>query len=689
VNTIGDVLAELERHLFVGRQPEIERFRAWLLDPAAPTAILNVTGPGGIGKSTVLRAFRRIATDDGWSVRLVDGGAFRPTPDGLLQELGAGSVDEAVGALNHDRSLLLLDTFEVLTDLTRFLQEELLPRLSSDVKVVIAGRHELGRIWTQGSWHALIRPLPLNSLSAGESRRYLERRGVTRVETIEQMLRTAGGFPLALSLAADMAEHFGARDFSRAPEWQIVVHSLVERLMRDVSDPELRELLEAASVVRQFDEATLTALTGRPDVSAAFGRLCRLAVVRPGESGLLLHDDIRRVLANDLRWRHRERFVELRLRAASHFRERMRQAGPTEREWLLAERLSLWEHTLVQALAFDDLEPGEVWVEAARPEHLSELLTIQEVWQLRVLPALFPFTWTTEHDRESDNRFIADVASQPAARVRIARDSDGQGLGYSVLLPVSRETLGLLERNPTRLTFIRALWGDEPRLPLPDRAADSRIFFIVNLATGDVRPEATRAALIRDTLGALALGGVYLAATPLKPYQQLLTALGFSVMPEARNTVWSEAYPTEGMILDLRATGIEPWIEAIMAGRRPPLPLSRSELEQAIQQLLDGWHDDAVVLASPLAERLTTPLPGTSERENAERVRQALRAAMDRTIQQTSAEDGLAIQALTLAHVARDTSVEAAARQLAVSRSTFYRLLRRGVQALARALASP
>ena len=51
------------------------------------------------------------------------------------------------------------------------LQEELLSRLSSDVKVVIAGRHELGRIWTQGSWHALIRPLPLNSLSAGESRR--------------------------------------------------------------------------------------------------------------------------------------------------------------------------------------------------------------------------------------------------------------------------------------------------------------------------------------------------------------------------------------------------------------------------------------------------------------------------------------------------------------------------------------
>jgi hypothetical protein len=529
----------------------------------------------------------------------------------------------------------------------------------------------------------------LNSLSSIESRQYLQRRGVQRADTVEEMLRRAGGFPLALSLAADMAEHFGSRDFGQAPEWQIAVNGLAERLMRDVSAPELRELLEAASVVRQFDEAALVALTGRQDVSAPFRQLCRLSVVRPGEYGLMLHDDVRRVLAHDLRWRHRERFVELRLRAASHLRDRMQTAGPAEREWLLAERLSLWEHTLVQALAFRELEPGEVWVEAARPDHLADILAIQEVWQVRVLPTLFPFAWTTEHDRESDNRFIAEAVTHPAARVRIARDPDGRGLGYSVLLPVSRETLGLLERNPTRLSFIRALWGEQPRLPLPERAESSRIFFIINLATGDVRTETTRAALVRDILGALALGGVYLAATPLKPYQQLMMALGFSIVPEGRNTVWSEEYPTEGLILDLRATGIEPWIEAIMAGRRPPPPLSRAELEQAIQQLLGGWHDDAQVLASPLAERVATPLPGASDRENAERVRQAVTAAMDRARVQASADDRLAIRALTLAHVERTIGIEAAAQQLAVSRSTFYRLLRRGVRALAQALASP
>src|SRR5207244_364480 len=134
-------------------------------------------------------------------------------------------------------------------------------------------------------------------------------------------------------------------------------------------------------VVRQFDEATLTAITSQPNISTAFGQLCRLSVVRPGEYGLMLHDDVRRVLANDLRWRHRERFTELKLRAAAYYRERMQSAQPAEREWLLAERLSLWENSLVQALAFENQEPGEVWVEAARPEHLPEVLAVQETWQ--------------------------------------------------------------------------------------------------------------------------------------------------------------------------------------------------------------------------------------------------------------------------------------------------------------------
>jgi hypothetical protein len=112
-------------------------------------------------------------------------------------------------------------------------------------------------------------------------------------------------------------------------------------------------------------------------------------------------------------------------------------------------------------------------------------------------------------------------------------------------------------------------------------------------------------------------------------------------------------------------------------------------MEQALQDVLLGWPDDAQVLASPLLDRLTTRLPGAAERENADRLRLAIRTAIERATEQAVHDDALAYRAISLAYVERATSHDIAARQLAVSRSTFYRLLRRGVQALARALSAP
>ena len=65
------------------------------------------------------------------------------------------------------------------------------------------------------------------------------------------------------------------------------------------SDSTLRRLLEAAATIRQFDEPTLAAVAGEEDVSGGFAQLCRLSVVRPGDHGLMLHDDARRILAGD------------------------------------------------------------------------------------------------------------------------------------------------------------------------------------------------------------------------------------------------------------------------------------------------------------------------------------------------------------------------------------------------------
>src|SRR3712207_8167957 len=61
----------------------------------------------------------------------------------------------------------------------------------------------------------------------------------------------------------------GIRDLTLAPEWHRMVGTLVERLLRDVADPTLRELLEACAVVRHFDAATLDRKSTRLNSSHA------------------------------------------------------------------------------------------------------------------------------------------------------------------------------------------------------------------------------------------------------------------------------------------------------------------------------------------------------------------------------------------------------------------------------------
>jgi hypothetical protein len=108
VTTLGEVLASLESHLFVGRQRELEYFSAWLCLDRPTIEILNVTGPGGVGKSALLSAFACIAAAQGRPVIRVDAGDFRPTAEGFLQALGTVDLAQAHARLNAQPSVVLM-----------------------------------------------------------------------------------------------------------------------------------------------------------------------------------------------------------------------------------------------------------------------------------------------------------------------------------------------------------------------------------------------------------------------------------------------------------------------------------------------------------------------------------------------------------------------------------------------------
>lgn len=403
MTTLAQAMDALEQGRFVGRERELATFQHWLgADLPLPT-VLNVHGPGGVGKTALLQQFRRVAAEMERPILLLDADDMEPTSAGFMHALrgalgpveprrparqhdrdagaavappATAELTEAIAAVNALHPVLIVDTTELLVGLDRWLQRTFLPQLDLGVRVIFARRYPLIADWSrQGAWHSLVQPLPLAGLSAAESRLYLQRRDVAGGEPVEQIVQATGGHLLALSLAADLVQRFGLRELDGIPEWHLAVRALVERLLHDVDDPRPHDLLDACSVLRCFDEATLAEAAGLAEIREPFARLCRLSVVRPLGDGLMLHDDVRRLLAEDLRWRRPERHRTLRLRALAYYRARMDSAPHAERERLVAERLALWEHGVVQRVLFQrEPEPGELWVEDGTADDLDGIM---------------------------------------------------------------------------------------------------------------------------------------------------------------------------------------------------------------------------------------------------------------------------------------------------------------------------
>src|SRR3954469_4872970 len=124
--TIREAVDALEERLFVGRTRDLDAFGEFLERPAGPEPqLLNVHGPGGVGKSALLAAYRRIAERAGRPVVLVDGRSVPAEPAACVgpapappappaSTAKAPTLAPAVAGLNERKPLLLVDAFEEL-----------------------------------------------------------------------------------------------------------------------------------------------------------------------------------------------------------------------------------------------------------------------------------------------------------------------------------------------------------------------------------------------------------------------------------------------------------------------------------------------------------------------------------------------------------------------------------------------
>jgi AAA ATPase-like protein len=312
--TIGARLAERDRRRFVGRSAELA-FLERCLDGDAGASVVLIHGPGGIGKSTLLRELARRAGATGRRAHFVEGRELAPSPQAL---------DAALATAHEDtRPLILIDTYEQMAALDGYLRSSALPALPEHALVVIAGRESPDRGWLEGGWESVAVELELRGLSAEEARQLLAQNGVEDEERLRELIAWAGGSPLALALAGDDALLApDGRAAGTQPAGAVERPELVRALIRRLAEAELDGphvgTLAVASIARVTTIDLLRAVLPEADAVQAYMWLRERSFTEPLGEGIALHELVRQALHADLRHRDRARERDLRRRIADH-----------------------------------------------------------------------------------------------------------------------------------------------------------------------------------------------------------------------------------------------------------------------------------------------------------------------------------------------------------------------------------
>jgi hypothetical protein len=645
--TLGARLAQLDSGRFVGRERELEFFdRLWVDEP--PASVVLVHGPGGIGKSTLMRAVARRAEGKGWTPVFVEGRDMPPVADALAKALAP--------ALEAERPLVIFDTWERMTALGGYLRRELLPSLPAQAVVVIAGRRPPEPAWFEGGWETLSAEIELTALSEDESLELLSAYGAGDETRTDAIVAWTGGSPLALTLAAA-----AMRDPDWTPQLGIERPETVKALIRQLAEAEMTGgnvgALGVAAIARVTTVDLLREVLPRTDSQEAYRWLSERTFAEPLGEGVTLHELVRKALRADLRLRHPEWERELRRRVADYFWSRA-SAGDLLLSIDLAhlcEQPAIrwgysWEGSIHHRI--DDVRPGD-------------LETVSGMLDGRLDPEWFEFT----------KRFF----NESADRVAIARDRNDEMAGFQVsVTPTNAPPFAA--KDP-----LLGPWLQHARKMTPDGNAvlwhDSIDF------TG--KPELRVQAML-GMAGVLRSGldnprYAYMPiSSKMKDARGFAEALGARHMPELDVAI--EGQVLQCWLLDYGPRGLLGMQRDLVydeIGLKPPAYHQITGDEEYAAAVRDALRDFRVphsLAASPLAQ-------GANQEERAESVRALIRRAAEESFGDTPNER-LLHDILIRGYIDPAPSHEQAADELNVSRSTYFRRLKAAAERVAEHLAA-
>ena len=495
---IRDIISNQSRSPSVNRDALLAMIATCLQDTGPIVVWLH--GPTGAGKSELLDAFEHSAEANKATFFRIDCRTVEPTVPGVFDEIGKligtriNNLEHAVSALSESgtRIVIAFDNYEVFRLADSWLRREFIPALTETVRILLISSEPPTAGW----------------ISATEWWEYF------------------------LTVSLD-----GPAERSR--------EHIMQSYLAQVQQSEIRNALEAVSVVRRITRPMLASLCPEIPTSELYESLANLSFVESRRDGLAIEDSIRKVISNHLQAADIERYRHYQQEAWKLLRQQLKESARTDLWRSTADVIYLIENPVIRE-AFFPSESANFSVEAATPVNKQDILEIAGRHEPPAAIEALQLWW---YHLPSAFQVIRDTTGTIVGFYCVAKpdDLDSSWMHSDPVVRNWQFHLNLKGRSARKPALFLRRWlsRDEGEAPSAVQAA---AWIDIKRTYLELRP---------------ALRLVYLALQDIGPYGPVATRLGFTVLEELTASLNDTQYYTA--MLDFGPGSVDGWICNLLA----------------------------------------------------------------------------------------------------------------------------
>lgn len=310
---------------FVGRSAERARLSDILGDGNQQPRIICLIGEPGVGKSALASLFRLQAQSSAHRVAWISGETIDANRASLEAALSDRGLSFSALGRKEKVDVLVIDAFERVSDIGRWLFSESIARAGRRLIVLITSRQRLdASVRGDLAVAPILEEMHLSALSQEDGAALLRKRHIDDAHHAP-ILEATQGLPLALQLVAERWDR-RAGDRERGDVADILrseVPELALAFLRDTNSVSERQALYALSLVRRLDEGLLNAMVGS-EAASLYDFLRGLSFVTEDSEGLAAHALVCEALHQDHHARNPQAAAKLAVAAARELISRVR-----------------------------------------------------------------------------------------------------------------------------------------------------------------------------------------------------------------------------------------------------------------------------------------------------------------------------------------------------------------------------